>query len=221
MRNAIKLGWPVFKAQVLDLGSYSWIYFDVDDHYLIYAKQNDFTVLCKIFKEEGSADKLDFEENYKPNCKPVLKSRVVTAEEENDKRLKLASAEAEFDAETDIAEVSIRVPAGGRWIAGGYAFTDSFKRGDRVTKVQLVDVDNILGAGEHFVVATFHDVDVDEPNQGWRMWPAPNGSSECEIDPIGGYGFLPEGLYLEIYIKRGAGSAATFAAVDYWWAKNE
>jgi len=66
-----------------------------------------------------------------------------------------------------------------------------------------------------------YDEDLDEENQGWYMWPAPQTGSELEIDPIGGYALMPEGLYLEIYFKFAAGSATTTVYCDYWWAKTE
>jgi hypothetical protein len=215
----INLGWSDFKSQVLDTNNWPFIYFEVSERYFLFAKQVDFTVTCLIEKDSG-ADQTDFETNYKAKAATQLATQVTTQEEKNDKRLKLACGSADFIS-SDSIEISIKVPSGGRWIAGGYCWLDSYKNGDRVKSVSLVDVDNILGYGAEFVLANYHDTDMDTANQGWLMYPAPSGASECEIDPIGGYAYLPEGLYLEIYIARASGSSATFAAINLWWAKNE
>ncbi len=134
---------------------------------------------------------------------------VVTQEEKNDKVLKLACGLA--DVVNGSAIISITVPSGGRYAAGGYCFTDAWTMGDKVTKVQVTHPD-------YGVVKTYHDSDAPEANQGWLMYPAHNNSGEIEIDPIGGYGFIPEGFVLEIHVNC---ATATKVAADYWWGKLE
>jgi hypothetical protein len=150
---------------------------------------------------------------------------VQTQFERTDIVLKVGCQEATFD-ENGFAEVSIKVPGtpgteDGRYVAGGYAFTDSYTFGDRITKIQVVDIDNILGYGAETVVKTYHDQDLIEGEQGWFMWPAPQVGGEIEIDPMGYYGFIPAGLYLEIYFQRAASGTATKVYIDYYWGKSK
>lgn len=213
MSKPLELPWSAFKAQVLDTGEWQWIYFDSENTYRIFAKLNDFTVLCQIYKDSG-ADQTDFETNYQPQAGKTLVSHTQTRFEREDIRLQMSRAEAAFaDGE---AEVSIKLPGevgvDSVFIGGGYAFTDVHQFGDKVTKVQLVDVDNILGFGAHAVIATYHDGRVDAGNQGWYLWPAPQAGGEVEVDPMGFYGEAVAGLYLELYFECGA---ATKVFVDF------
>jgi hypothetical protein len=216
----IELGWSVFKVQVLDNPKWQWVYFDVNDTYHIYAKQSSLTVLCKIHQDSG-ADQIEFEAGYKDNATAEIAPIVTTQEEKNDKVLKLASGIEDFAS--GVAVISIQVPGtpggtDGRWAAGGYCFADVWTIGDRVTKVQVVDTDNLLGYGSGTVLKEYYDSELPEPNQGWQMYPAHSGSGEIEIDPIGGYGFIPAGLYLEIH---SACANATKLAACIWWGKEE
>lgn len=223
MRYDIELSWSDFKTSCLDNEGYSWIYFDINNHYNIFAKQNDFTVICKIYKDGGS-DQTDFEDNYQSSQSSILKSNVQTQFERQDIVLRTARATAAFSSNE--AEISIKVPGtpgsgDGRYIAGGYAITDAFTFGDKITQINIVDVDNILGMGAHTVIQTYHDADVDTANQGWYLWPAylvgGVASGEIEIDPMGYYGFVPSGLYLEIYFEA---AASTNVYCDIWWGQS-
>jgi hypothetical protein len=220
----IELSWDNFKSQVLDTVGWSWIYFDVDGHYKIFAKQNDFTVVCKIYKDDGS-DQSDFESNYKDNVSKLIVNNTKTQFEREDIILKLSRVQADFDVSGE-AKISIKVPgtpgtSDVRYVAGGYAFTDVFSFGDAMNKIQVVDVDNIIGMGANTVLKTYHDEELDEENQGWYLWPSPQAGGEVEIDPIGYYGEIPAGLYLEIYFKKTIVSGASKVFCDIWWGKNE
>jgi hypothetical protein len=213
MKHDIELPWNEFKAQVLDVGTWQWIYFDTADHYKIFAKQNDFTAICKIFKDSGS-DQTDFETNYQTNATTTFVSKSQTRFERDDIRLKMSRAEATFASGE--AEVSFKLPGevgvDPVFIGGGYAFTDVFTFGDCVEKVQIVDVDDILGYGEHTVIATYHDETESDSNKGWYMWPMPIAGGEVEVEPLGYYGEAIAGLYLELYFKS---TAATKVYVDF------
>ena len=223
MKFDIELPWSDFKNSCLDNQNYSWIFFEIDQTYKIFAKQNDFTVLCKIYKDSG-ADQVDFETNYQSNQCFGLKSNVQTQFERQDIVLRTAKATAAFSSNE--AEISIKVPGvpgsgDGRYVAGGYAFTDNFTFGDKITQINIVDVDNILGFGDHTIIQTYHDSDVDEANKGWFLWPnvsvSGNASGEIEIDPMGYYGFIPAGLYLEIYFEA---ASSTNVYCDIWWGQS-
>ena len=165
---------------------------------------------------------------YDGSPMPETPNEVITQLEKNDKTLKLACAMGTFDATTNLAVCEIVIPgifggfaydAPGRFVAGGYAFTDAGKVGDRCTKIEVVDKDNLLGAGAGYIVKTYHDQDVDPSMAGWYLYAAPGGQQEVEIDPIGGYGKIPAGLYLRVTFERVAGSTATKVATNIWWGE--
>lgn len=216
----IELPWSDFKTQILDNPKWQWIYFDVQNHYYIYGKQSSIVVICKIYKDSG-ADQTEFENDYMDNYTRELAPVVTTQEEKNDKTLKLSGAIANFSSGT--AVISIQVPGtpgsgDGRWAAGGYCFADNWVIGDRVTKVQVVDTDNLMGLGAGTVLKEYYDSEMPSANQGWYFYPAHSNTGEIEIDPIGGYGFIPAGLYLEIHASC---TSATKLVADIWWAKEE
>jgi hypothetical protein len=217
----IELPWAEFKDQVLGGIQWSILYFDVANHYHVYAKQNQFSVVCKLHKD-GGADQLDFEQNYKNNINNLVTDNARTQFEREDIRLQIAKAEASVDQNGE-AIVQIKIPGtvgqDSRYVAGGYAFNDSLKFGDRLEEINVVDVDNILGYGANTVVGTYHDADVDAANKGWFMYPAPQAGSEIEIDPMGYYGNIVSGLYLQLKFKMGQGSTATKIYCDFYWGK--
>lgn len=220
----IELPWQEFKTQVIANTYFKWTYFDINNHYYIVAKQNDLSVDCKIYKDGGN-DQVDFDNNYKTLANVNISGNVSTQFERNDITLKVCKFVADINATTKEAEISILVPGTPgsgdvRYIAGGYAFTDIFTFGDAVTKIQVVDVDNILGYGAHTVIRTYHDDEMAEADHGWFMWPSPQIGGEIKIKPMGFYGEIPAGLYLELYFKMDAASTATKVYCDVWWGKN-
>jgi hypothetical protein len=217
-----ELPWAEFKAFVdARVLSIQWV--ELNNTYYMTAIDGPFNFRCSVYKDDG-ADQLEFEGSYKDLGNKSPRTEVVTQNEKNDKILKLASREGSFV--DGACTISIKIPGTpgsgeGRWVAGGYAFTNVWTAGDRVTLCQVVDTDDLMGYGAGTVLKTYHDTDVDASDLGWRMWPAQQVGGEIEIDPIGGYGFIPAGLYLEIKFELAAGSTATWVCCDYWWAKSE
>lgn len=220
MKHDIELPWAEFKAQVLDVGSWKWMHFDVSGHYMIFAKQNQFTVFCKLFKDSG-ADQTDFETNYAPNSVDIIIDKTESRFERDDIVLKLSRVAGQADANGDLA-LSIKVPgtpgSDSRYAAGGYAFTDAYAWTDKVSKVEVIDEDNITGYGAGAVLKEYHDAEAPEANQGWPFWKMHGAEGECEIEPMGWYGNLPSGLYLKITMKLAANANAKVAL---WWGKVE
>lgn len=223
MKADIELPWSEFKTQ-LDTGKYQWIHFDRSNTLIIFAKQNAFTILCKINKDD-LAELADFTENYfSMSGLGLMKSKVITEFELDDKVLKLASGIGTFDGNGDCT-IEIPIPGAfdplepSRYIAGGYANTDLYGWGDRCTEVNILDKDNILGMGAGAVLETYHDNEVAEENRGWRFYASEGGEGEIEIEPIGGFGKIPGGLYLQIKFKRANGNPATKVQANLWWGK--
>lgn len=209
----IELSWSDFKTQIVDSQIWNLVYFDIVDHYHIYGKQNDFTVLCKIYKDSG-ADQTDFEA-IKSSIDNKILNNVRTREEREDIRNSICRIECAFD-QNDIAEASLVIPAGGLYIAGGEAFTDVFYAGDACTEIKVVDVDNLLGLGAETTIATYHNTSVPTANQGWYFLPNHCNTGLISERSLGFYGFIPEGFYLELYFKKKPASTATTVYINYW-----
>jgi hypothetical protein len=185
--------------------------------------QNDSKVLSDIGSADGIINNGTDDVTDVATAINLLKDnapkRVVTAFEENDKRLKCARSEASFV--DNVCTASIEVPSGGRWIAGGYAFTDHFCAGDIIETCRIIDVNNIIGYGANTVLACYEDSDAATEKQGWYFEPNHSDTGYLEIEPIGGYAFIPEGLFLVTSIRKMEASTASKAYINFWWGKVE
>jgi hypothetical protein len=219
--SMIVINWSQFK-ELLDKGHVRARYVTSDIGYMIHGADQGLIYTCNV--ATGEADFTEFEDSYKDAIDSLKVASVSTQFERDDIVLKLCKGESAFDGSGD-AEISLKVPGtpgsgDGRYVAGGYAFTDIFGFGDYVSQVNIVDVDDILGMGAHTVLQTYHDTEIDAANAGWYFWPNAQVGGEVELDPIGYYGFIPSGLYIEVYFKRKAGNTATKVYCDIWWGKS-
>lgn len=131
----------------------------------------------------------------------------------------------------------------GRYIAGGDAFIDEFDFGDYCL-VYVEDEDRILagaygqaaGLGrpmtdeemqaqgdfpEYPILKHYTDTEVTTPHRGWFMYPESMGNALppvgwCEVEPIGGYAFVPSGFYLVVELHRATRTDGTFR-LNYFW----
>ncbi len=76
------------------------------------------------------------------------------------------------------------------------------------------------------IVKSYTDDDLASENQGWFFWPLAMGNDippmgECEVEPIGGYGFLPSGFYLVLEYVRPDDVTTGTVRVDFYWGKIE
>jgi len=74
------------------------------------------------------------------------------------------------------------------------------------------------------IVQSYTDDDMPSTNQGWFFWPLALGNSlppigEVEINPIGGYGFIPAGFYVIITYQRPSGIITGAINVNFDWGK--
>lgn len=98
----------------------------------------------------------------------------------------------------------------------------------------LADADIIAagvlpGIGQAFpnypLIKTYNDSEQPADNQGWFFWPLARGNGlsscgECEVNPIGGYGFMPAGLYISLTYYRPCALAGSMR-VNLDWGKKE
>lgn len=180
------------------------------------------------------------------HLKDGFAKEVVTQLEKPDKDLLLASASASFVG--DVCTLQIKIPGelgdfSARYVAGGYAFTNIFGWGDRVTAVSVVDKDfayaglaypatpteagvpGVEGLSwaevmpDGVVLGSYTDDFCEEPNRGWRLWCEDGNQGGMDIDPLGGFGKLPALAYITVIIEKTATSGATDAAINVWWGK--
>lgn len=146
---------------------------------------------------------------------------VITQFEKRDKTLKLAHGEATVGFDST-ATILMKIPGtpgsgDGRWISSGTAFFDVVTPGDKIISVRFVDHDNILGGGADAIVGSYTDDDAASANQGWAI--PPTGVVKC--DTVGGYGFAPSGLYIQIVGKKAKGIIIGTLYVNFEWAKSD
>lgn len=74
------------------------------------------------------------------------------------------------------------------------------------------------------LVKSYTDTDVPSENQGWYFWPlmlnSYTAAGECEVEPVGGYGFIPAGLYITMGYYRQTLTTGT-CNINFWWGKLE
>lgn len=234
MRHDIELPWSIFKAQ-LDTEKYQWLHFERDNTLIIFAKQNNFTALCKINLDDA-ADADDFLDNYSEKSGAVIKSKVITEFELDDKTLGLVSAEGEFQNDECVVEMQVPgTPGGvGRFVKEGYAFTDTYAWGTRIKKIALVDKEYLYAgtlypaepapgvtweqaAPEGVELGDYADPEMPEENRGWRFWAEEGGQGGTDVDSLAGYGNLLAGCFLRLVFTKPANSSPTKVAVDIQW----
>lgn len=181
-----------------------------------------FKVTCLIPNDEADANFIDWDTNFAANANKSPKAKVLTEFELEDKVLRLASIEGEFDVNGECT-LEIKVPGSfdpfnpNRLIAQAYILEDVFGWGDRLLEVNIIDKDNVAGYGADVVLERYHDHEVPADNKGWRFYPTENEMGEIEIEPVGGFGRIPGGVYIQAKFKRKAGNTASKLIADVWW----
>lgn len=140
--------------------------------------------------------------------------------ERTDIVLKLARASGQADANGDLI-INVVIPGTPgeitRFASGGYAFVDVYEWESVMTKVEVVDVDNIFGYGAGVVLKEYHDSDVPTANQGWFFERSYGSEGNLDIEPMGWYGEMRGGLTLRMTFKIGAN--AKVKVLLYWGTK--
>jgi hypothetical protein len=200
--------------------SIQWIQYA--NRYYLYAFDGAFKLLCTILiTNPKNTDQTEFETNYQTSGNQSPKSEVVTQFEKDDKILQLACACADVGLD-GYATIEIKVPgtysAGpGRWVHAGRVWFDPEHVGDKVEKVEVVDKDGTI-APPGYVIRKWHDVAVEEVNRGWYI---PIGNSGIEVQSLGGYGYIPGGLYLRVKAKKGEAQTTGKLFLNLKWGEEE
>jgi len=152
---------------------------------------------------------------------------VVTQHEKEDKILKISSTTASVDPKTGLAKLYMPSPgnfngvnpvtgANGRYIEWGKIWFSEAHEGDRVLKVDIVDLDNILGLGPFYVATTYHDEEAPCDNLGWYI---PKNEGCLEISALGGFGFVPSGLYIVLTLQKSKDNFSGNVYANIKWGK--
>lgn len=149
------------------------------------------------------------------------RDNVITEYEKNDKVPKYAKASGTFDG-NGVCVISVKIPGdfspmASRLMSLAYFIEDVFGWGDAVTKIEITDDDNILGAGSGYVVTALHDTELNAANQGWYFYPSHGGTGEIEITPPTNFGEINGGLYIKATIVKAPASLATKVLVNLDW----
>jgi hypothetical protein len=193
-------------------------YFDDGANVTVFGVESPLLVKSVIVK--GSADETDFNTVKEGFSALSIKNESITQLEKDDKELRCIWAKAIAD-ENGLMEFLIPVPgvpgSEGRWIAyADIEFSDR-RPGDIVSAIEVVDVDGLLGeAGA--VVGRYSENEMPESEffGGGVAMTFMYGSTE--VQPVGGYGYVPSGFYLRIRAKSVAGKNTT-GMVSIDWAK--
>lgn len=153
-----------------------------------------------------------------------LKGRITynvqTQFERDDLILKICSGQSSVGGDST-ATVDIKVPgvyANGDvvYISGGDCWFDEQHKDDRVLEIEVIDIDDVLGYGANVVLKTYHDSDVPEENQGWRI---PIKYGHIYAETLGFYGIIPAELYIRVKGKKGGSLTTGTMYLNIEWGR--
>lgn len=116
-----------------------------------------------------------------------------------------------------------------RIIAWGVALSINPNATAPVSDATVIAAGVIPGYGafpQYPIIKSYTDDEADAANRGWYFWPLAMGNSaapagECEVEPIGGYGFMPAGFYLKLIYIRPNTLTTGSCRVNFYWGKKE
>ncbi len=214
----MRVSWEAFKNFV-DSKGLSIQFVEVYNHYWLKAYHGPFELTCVVdITDPANASQIEFEAGYKDDGNKEIVQNVGTKFERDDIVLKLARVNGQADENGDL-QIVITVPGSDyRYVAGGYAYVENYNWADALTKVEVVDTNNLFGYGAGVVVKNYHDTEVSSDNQGWFFEKSYGAEGNVDIEPMGWYGALPSGLDLKITFKV---QANVRIKAMLWWGKVE
>jgi hypothetical protein len=111
---------------------------------------------------------------------------VITQDEKLELWTAVISGESNVD-DNGNAVIELTVPVGGRYLQNARAWFSDSDDGDRITKIELVVGDRVVGI--------YHDDKVPEAMRGMRI---PKHLGYVDICKINGKGYVPEGVKIRI-----------------------
>jgi len=214
----MQINWQQFKSLIQSKGL-SLQYIESGNLYILCASDGPIILESSLHKNSEDTDTVDFETNFKDSANQLTKQEVETQFEKPDKTIKLASVKASVD-ENGEAIALLKAPGtpgsgDGRYVSEGTGWFDSKHPDDKVIELEVVDVDNILGYGANTVLKHWCDDEAGN-NEGWYI---PYHTGVAHVDTLGGYAFLPAGLYLRIVAKKGGDITTGAFYLNIKWGK--
>lgn len=126
--------------------------------------------------------------------------------------------------------VIVRVEDKDRIIAWLVAQSIDPEATEPVSDEMIQQMGPIPGFGEAFtaypMIRSYTDEEADDANKGWYFWPLAQGNNlpavgEIEVNPIGGYGFIPAGFYVKLIYQRPEGKTTGSFRANIDWGKKE
>lgn len=216
--------WADLKPQVTEKQRLR--YLDRDAFYAVSYGDID----CSIQKDAG-ADQVDFETNYKGAANTSVGNEVTTQMEKNDKDLRMVCGWTTTDANGE-AEFAWQIPAKGRYVAYGDLEFETRHIRDSVVTLEVTDLDRLIawqialqmdpnatepvpdsvvqanGFPDYPVVGHYDERELPgTPSANTKGNPSGGMSmifqyGITEAQPVAGYGFIPEGMYLRVIAKK-------------------
>jgi hypothetical protein len=221
----ISVSWPDIKGFIADRKDVSLQWLDLSSKYHVFAFDGPFSLRC-LLPQDGGAEQLDFEANYKATGNKSVKSEVITLFEKNDKDLKCCSGTVQVDPATGIGVVEIQIPATGRWMNRGNAFFTATEP-NRATGIEVCTPPtglpaNTLYPGQPalppgYPLKSYHDDEMPAVNQGFRVPAIASGAlaGVSDVETLAGYGWIPGGLVVRI-----TGKMSGVAPFSGWFSIN-
>jgi hypothetical protein len=93
------------------------------------------------------------------------------------------------------------------------------------TMIAIGSLPGIQSLASYPYIGSYTEEELTSENEGWYFWPLAQGNNtvpcgETEVESLGGYGFLPSGLYLEIAYHRNTLTTGSLR-VNLEWGKVE
>lgn len=218
------VNWPTLKEFATDRNIGSLQYVNQNGRYLVTAMDSTFSVECVIvISNPAGADQTDFETNYLPTANQTPKSEVVTQFELNNKTLVACSDVQPCDPTSGLCVLSFVVPgtftgvdpsSSGRFVDWGQGWFYPQDPMDHITQISIIDTNGATGLPAGSVVKTYYDTDMPVGQQGIRI---PYKFGHAEVEPIGGYGFIPSTFTLQIAGQKGTPGPNCYMFANVFW----
>jgi len=148
----------------------------------------------------SGSDQSDFETNFMPAANSSPRGNVVQVLGKD--TLVLCPFGVSFSAPANQSTTYSYALTSAVFLRGGVLFASPGTLGDQLT-VQIVDVNNILGAGANYVVATYVN--------GWYVMP----NQQNAIEDISVSSEIPAGLYVNFIYNNTSPTQATQVIVNF------
>jgi hypothetical protein len=194
--------WATLKSFVQARGL-SIQYITTPDTYYLWAIDGTAEVYSQISivsPTPSGSDQADFETNFMPAGNSSPRGNVVQVLGKDS--LVLCPFGVSFNAPASQTTTYSYALTSAVYLRGGILFASPGTLGDQLT-VQIVDVNNILGAGANYVVATYVN--------GWYVMPGiPN-----QIEDVSVSSEIPAGLYVNFLYTNVSSTQATQVIVNF------